>query len=447
MPNLSEDTERNVTHAAAPPPDPAAVVLEMRAVSRSFTEPSGEPRHVLADIDLALHTGEILGLLGRSGSGKSTLLRIAGGLVRPSSGTVTYRGAPLAGPTDGIAVVFQTFALYPWLTVIENVELGLDALGLAPGDARARAAAAIELIGLDGFESAFPRELSGGMRQRVGFARALVSEPVLLLMDEPFSALDVLTAETLRTDFLDLWDAHQLSTRSVLMVTHNIEEAVLMCDRILVLGGGPAHIEATLNVPLPRPRSRHDPAVQAIVGKIYAALTARIADATADRAATGGALAMKLPNVSSHHLAGFVETLAAAPYDGHAELGTIAAALALRVDALHSTAAALHLLAFAEWRDRTIRLSAAGQVFAQSDDDARRRLFREHVVRFVPLAEHIDEVLGEREGRRAPRERFELELEDRLDPRSADQALRVVTDWGRYAGLFDYDDHTRTFGR
>ena len=447
MSNLDESTERNVANATVPPSDTAAIVLEMQAVCKSFTKPSGEPLHVLANIDLALHEGEILGLLGRSGSGKSTLLRIAGGLVKPSSGAVAYRGAPLAGPTDGIAVVFQTFALYPWLTVIENVELGLDALGLAARDVRARAAAAIELIGLDGFESAFPRELSGGMRQRVGFARALVSEPVLLLMDEPFSALDVLTAETLRTDFLDLWDARQLSTRAVLMVTHNIEEAVLMCDRILVLGAAPARIEAMLNVPLPHPRSRHDPAVQAIVGKIYATLTTRIADATAGQEATGSALAMKLPDVSSHHLAGFVDTLAAAPYDGHVELGTIASALALRVDALYATAAALHLLAFAEWHGPSIRLSAAGHVFAQSADDARRRLFREHVVRFVPLAAHIDEVLGERAGHRAPRARFELELEDHLDPRSAEQALRVVTDWGRYAGLFDYDDHTRTFGR
>ncbi len=447
MSNLDESTERNVANATVPPSDTAAIVLEMQAVCKSFTKPSGEPLHVLANIDLALHEGEILGLLGRSGSGKSTLLRIAGGLVKPSSGAVAYRGAPLSGPTDGIAVVFQTFALYPWLTVIENVELGLDALDLAARDVRARAAAAIELIGLDGFESAFPRELSGGMRQRVGFARALVSEPVLLLMDEPFSALDVLTAETLRTDFLDLWDARQLSTRAVLMVTHNIEEAVLMCDRILVLGAAPARIEAMLNVPLPHPRSRHDPAVQAIVGKIYATLTTRIADATAGQEATGSALAMKLPDVSSHHLAGFVDTLAAAPYDGHVELGTIASALALRVDALYATAAALHLLAFAEWHGRSIRLSAAGHVFAQSADDARRRLFREHVVRFVPLAAHIDEVLGERAGHRAPRARFELELEDHLDPRSAEQALRVVTDWGRYAGLFDYDDHTRTFGR
>nr|WP_232431800.1 nitrate/sulfonate/bicarbonate ABC transporter ATP-binding protein [Burkholderia ubonensis] len=409
--------------------------------------PSGAPLRVLADVDLALREGEILGLLGRSGSGKSTLLRIAAGLVKPSSGAVRYRGRPLAGPTDGIAVVFQTFALYPWLTVLENVELGLDALGVGTDVARERSLAAIELIGLDGFESAFPRELSGGMRQRVGFARALVSDPVLLLMDEPFSALDVLTAETLRTDFLDLWNARQLPIKAVMMVTHNIEEAVLMCDRIQVLGTGPGHVEATLRVGLPHPRNRRDPAFQAIVGEIYAALTARSAGAGDSGDAARGGLATRLPDVSSHHLAGFIDALAAAPHEGHAALGGLASALALRVDALFPLAAALHMLEFAEWREQTIRLTAAGHVFARGDDDARRHLFREHLVRFVPLAAHIDEVLGEREGHRAPRARFELELEDHLDARNADQVLRVVIDWGRYAGLFDYDDHTRTFGR
>ncbi|WP_042588050.1 ABC transporter ATP-binding protein [Burkholderia sp. MSHR3999] len=424
-----------------------ATVLELEAVCKSFAMPSGAPLRVLANVDLALREGEILGLLGRSGSGKSTLLRIAAGLVKPSSGAVWYRGRPLAGPTDGIAVVFQTFALYPWLTVLENVELGLDALGVGTDVARERSLAAIELIGLDGFESAFPRELSGGMRQRVGFARALVSDPVLLLMDEPFSALDVLTAETLRTDFLDLWNARQLPIKAVMMVTHNIEEAVLMCDRIQVLGTGPGHVEATLRVGLPHPRNRRDPAFQAIVGEIYAALTARSAGAGDSGDAARGGLATRLPDVSSHHLAGFIDALAAAPHEGHAALGGLASALALRVDALFPLAAALHMLEFAEWREQTIRLTAAGHVFARGDDDARRRLFREHLVRFVPLAAHIDEVLGEREGHRAPRARFELELEDHLDARNADQVLRVVIDWGRYAGLFDYDDHTRTFGR
>ncbi|WP_186115129.1 nitrate/sulfonate/bicarbonate ABC transporter ATP-binding protein [Burkholderia gladioli] len=432
---------------AGAPREPGAIVLEMEHICQFFPKPSGEPRRVLDGIGLVLREGEILGLLGRSGSGKSTLLRIAAGLLGPTSGSVRYLGRPLEGPTEGIAVVFQTFALYPWLTVIENVELGLDALGLAARDARERARAAIEQIGLVGFESAYPRELSGGMRQRVGFARALVGGPCLLLMDEPFSALDVLTAEMLCTDFLDLWESHRLPTRAVMMVTHNIEEAVLMCDRVTVLGAGPARIEATLEIALPRPRNRRDPAFQAIVGRIYGMLTARIADRGQAAAASRQGLALALPEVTSHHLAGFVETLAGPPYDGHAELGVIAAALALRVEALYPTAAALHLLALAEWQERTLRLSAAGQVFARADEATRRRLFREHVLRFVPLAGHIDEVLGERVGHRAPRARFELELEDHLDARGADRALRVVIDWGRYAGLFDYDDPTQSFRR
>ena len=214
-------------------------VIEMRHVCKSFARPSGEPLTVLADINLSIRNGEILGLVGRSGSGKSTLLRVAAGLIEPTSGNALYCGKSLQGPAEGIAVVFQTFALFPWLTVSENVELGLDAVGVAREEARKRAMSAIDLIGLDGFQSAYPRELSGGMRQRVGFARAFVLRPTVLLMDEPFSALDVLTAETLRTDFLDLWIEHQLPTKSVLLVTHNIEEAVTMCDRVLVLSSHP----------------------------------------------------------------------------------------------------------------------------------------------------------------------------------------------------------------
>jgi NitT/TauT family transport system ATP-binding protein len=424
----------------------ALPIVALDKVGMSFAKPSGEPLPVLEKIDLEVREGEILGLLGRSGSGKSTLLRVAAGLVKPSSGDVQYRGHPLRGPEEGIAVVFQTFALYPWLTVLDNVELGLDALRVATTEARERAMSAIDLIGLDGFESAFPRELSGGMRQRVGFARALVSEPTLLLMDEPFSALDVLTAETLRTDFLDLWLEHQLPIKAMLLVTHNIEEAVLMCDRIQVLGGSPAHIVATMNVQLAHPRNRLDPAFRAVVNEIYSVLTSRLAESADASAKASLGLALRLPNISSHRLDGFIDSIASALHGGSAELEKIAASRMLKVDELFLIAGAMHVLEFAEMHEGNIKLTAAGRVFAQSNGDERKRLFREHLVQFVPLAAHIREVLDEREGHRAPRERFELELQDHLNQSDADSTLRTVIDWGRYAGLFSYDDHTRTFG-
>jgi len=429
----------------APAADTALPIIELDKVCMSYTKPSGIPLPILADIDLKVRAGEIVGLLGRSGSGKSTLLRIAAGLIKPSSGRVIYRGEPLRGPTQGISVVFQTFALYPWLTVIDNVELGLDALRVSTEEARKRATSAIEMIGLDGFQSALPRELSGGMKQRVGFARALVSEPTLLLMDEPFSALDVLTAETLRTDFLDLWVGRQLTIKAVLMVTHNIEEAVMMCDRILVLGASPAHIVTSVSVPLPHPRDRVDPAFRAIVGEIYAVLTARLVDAMDTSSANHGGLALCLPDVSSHRLDGFMDKIAAASSAGYVDLAMIAASLMEKVDDLLPIAGAAHILEFAELRNGSMRLTAAGRVFAQAGDDGRKRLFREHLVQFVPLIAHIREVLDERGDHQAPRERFELELQDHLNQHDADRTLRTAIDWGRYAGLFSYDDHTRRF--
>jgi len=420
-------------------------IVEMRMVGKAFAKPSGEPIAVLEDINLALREGEIVGLLGRSGSGKSTLLRIAGGLIQPTAGAVFYRGEPLSAPAAGIAIVFQSFALFPWLTVLENVEVGLDAVGLAPAEARRRAMAAIDLIGLDGFQSAYPRELSGGMRQRVGFARATVIEPVLLLMDEPFSALDVLTAETLRSDFLDLWLRRQLPTKSVLLVTHNIEEAVLMCDRIFVLSSNPGRLAAELPVLLPHPRDRGDAEFRAIVDELYATLTSRATEAIGAQSQIHGGLVQPLPAVSANRIAGFVETLAARPYDGRADLATIAAALALDIKDLFQVAEALHILEFAELSGVSIKLTAAGRVFEQSGTDDRKRLFSEHLLRFVPLAAHIRRVLLERENHLAPRVRFESELEDHLSSIDAEQTLRAVTGWGRYAELFTYDDTTRTF--
>ena len=255
-------------------------LLDVRAVRRAFPKPDGSELLVLDGVELTVGEGEIVGLLGRSGSGKSTLLRLIAGLARPTSGRISYLGRPVTGPAPGIAMVFQSFALFPWLTVLENVQIGLEALGLPETDVRRRALAAIDLIGLDGFESAYPRELSGGMRQRVGFARALVVHPNLLLMDEPFSALDVLTAETLRSDFLDLWGEGQLPIKAVILVTHNIEEAVFMCDRVLVFSTNPGRVISEIKVDLPHPRDRLTPTFRELVERIYVVLTARAAATT-----------------------------------------------------------------------------------------------------------------------------------------------------------------------
>lgn len=424
--------------------DDNSPIIDLRNICMAFARRGGEPLPVLEDINVLIRTGEIIGLLGRSGSGKSTLLRIAAGLMKPTSGEVVYRGAHLTEPAEGIAVVFQTFALFPWLTVLENVEAGLDALGLPRGQARQRAQEAIDLIGLDGFQSAYPRELSGGMRQRVGFARAIATTPDVLLMDEPFSALDVLTAETLRTDFLDLWEEHELPTKSVLMVTHNIEEAVLMCDRLLVLSSNPAHVAAEIAVTIPRPRNRLDDEFGSIVDNVYSVLTARtIASLGALKQAHGHV--QPLPPAPVSRISGLIEVLEAQPYRGRAELDTLASSLSLDITHLFPIAEALHILEFAELKDGALKLTAAGHVFARSSIDERKRLFREHLLRFVPLTAHICRVLHERGSCGAPRQRFDVELEDHLTHREAERTLRAATAWGRYAELFAYNDKTGTF--
>lgn len=420
-------------------------IVEMRKVCKSFPRPSGKPLTVLEDINLSLRDGEILGLVGRSGSGKSTLLRIAGGLMQPTSGDVLYCGEPLVGPAEGIAVVFQTFALFPWLTVLENVELGLDALGVARDEARRRSTAAIDLIGLDGFESAYPRELSGGMRQRVGFARAMVIQPTVFLMDEPFSSLDILTAETLRTDFMDLWIEHQLPTKSILLVTHNIEEAVMMCDRVLVLSSHPGSIAAEIPVPLPHPRDRLDREFHSIVDEFYSILTARTVESLKMQTQLHGGFMRPLPALGINRILGFIEALASRPYEGQADLATIAHVPALAIKDVLAAAEVLHILEFAELKEGSIKLTAAGRVFAQSGTEERKRLFREHLLRFVPFAAHIRHVLEEREGRSAPRVRFESELEDHLSSSEAERTLETIIRWGRYAEVFDYDDEAKTF--
>src|SRR5712671_4763495 len=418
-------------------------ILTVSGVSRGFARGSGEVR-VLADVDLSLYSGEIVGLLGRSGSGKSTLLRIIAGLIKPSGGEVIYRGRPVTGPAEGIAMVFQTFALLPWLTVLQNVEAGLEALGVPGTESRRRALSGIDLIGLDGLESAYPRELSGGMRQRVGFARALVVEPTILLLDEPFSALDVLTAETIRTDLLDLWIEHRLPTKSMLLVTHNIEEAVFMCDRILLFSSNPGRVSAEIEVTFPHPRNRLDAAFRQMVDDIYAKMTARAIAGAAEHPQRLH-LGSRLPPVSTNMMAGLMETVAGPPYDGTADLPEIARTLQLEVDELFPVAEILQYLGFAEIKEGDITLSADARNFAELDTQSRKKIFAEHLLASVPLAQHIRHVLDERPGHRAPRVRFEQELEDQLSDNAAEETLDAVIDWGRYAEIFAYDDQAEMF--
>ncbi len=417
------------------------VILSVKKVSHGFNKTHGELL-ILDDVNLTLGAGEIVGLLGRSGSGKSTLLRIIAGLITPSAGEVDYLDKPLDGPAKGIAMVFQTFALFPWLTVLQNVEAGLEALGVAAAERRKRALAAIDLIGLDGFENAYPRELSGGMRQRVGFARALVVDPTLLLMDEPFSALDVLTAETLRTDLLDLWSQGRMPIKSVLIVTHNIEEAVFMCDRILVLSSNPGRVVAEIKVPFKHPRNRLDPVFRRLVDDVYAKMTARPAGDTVKK---GLVLGTRLPHVSTNLIAGLIETLAGAPYHGRADMPDIAHSLHLEVDDLFPIAEVLQFLGFADVREGDIFLTPQARVFAESDTQPRKVMFAEHLLLYVPLAALIKTVLDERPGHRAPRLRFEQELEDSLSDGAAKETLDTVINWGRYAEIFSYNDQTEFF--
>lgn len=421
-------------------------LVEVRGVRQVYGKGQGAKLVVLDNVDLTLRENEIVGLLGRSGSGKSTLLRSIAGLIRPTEGTVSFPANPdLEGETS-VAMVFQSFALFPWLTVQQNVELGLEALRVAPAERKRRALAAIDLIGLDGFESAYPKELSGGMRQRVGLARALVVNPAILLMDEPFSALDVLTAETLRTDLLDLWCEGRMPIKSILMVTHNIEEAVLMCDRILVFSSNPGRVAAEMRVDLPQPRNRQDPAFRAMVEDIYARMTVRSAPSpVGDGLFPGTGVAMVLPEVSTNSLAGLMEEIASPQFEGKADLPELANELMMEADELFPVAETLQLLRFAELEGGDIRLTPAARRYVAADVDTRKQIFARHLLSYVPLAKHIRKVLDDRPTQAAPGRRFRDQLTDHMSEDYAEQTLRAVTHWGRYAEVFAYNDASDTF--
>ncbi|QKV73941.1 nitrate/sulfonate/bicarbonate ABC transporter ATP-binding protein [Amycolatopsis sp. Hca4] len=415
-------------------------LITVEKVSKSFTGSEGDALRVLDEITLELRAGEIVALLGRSGSGKSTLLRTIAGLIAPTSGSVRYRGEELNGANPGTALVFQSFALMPWLTVQDNVELGLAARGVPPAERRERALAAIDLIGLDGFESAYPKELSGGMRQRVGFARALVLEPDLLLMDEPFSALDVLTSENLRTELMSLWTGQRFPTKSICIVTHNIEEAVQLADRILVLGANPGHLRAEVTVDLARPRDRKSPAFAALVDRLYDLLTGREPDVTEPEPAEATPTARPLPAASVGGLAGLAEIVHAR--GGRADLPDLAAELNFEVDDLLPLVDAAALLGLLFVAGADLHLTPIGQAFTTADIQASKKIFAEQARDRAPLVRTIYKALAASADGNL-RAGFFLDLLRRgFSAEDARQQLDTAINWGRYAELFDFDTDT-----
>ena len=426
-------------------------LVEVRGLRKTFATRDGE-LPVLEGIDLHVREGEIVALLGRSGSGKSTLLRCIAGLIPPTDGLVLYREQPFVGTNPGAAMVFQSFALLPWLTVQQNVELGLEARGQQPAERAGRALRAIDLIGLDGFESAYPKELSGGMRQRVGFARALVTEPDILLMDEPFSALDVLTAENLRTELLELWAGGEFPTRAILIVTHNIEEAVLFADRVIVLGTNPGTIKAEIPIALQRPRDRRGPEFEALLDRIYGIMTGRDVEeelsrpaAAAPQPAAAEPGQVMLPHASVDGFSGLLEILRDA--GGSADLADLADDLSLEVDDLLPLVDASLLLGFVTTHDGELRLTGTGRRFADADIQSSKQQFATVAREHVPLVRTIHSAL-QRADDGALKEAFFLDLLRRQY--SADEAraqLDTAIDWGRYGELYEYAADTAEITR
>jgi len=418
-------------------------LISVRTLSKSFSGPDGHPVPVLEGINLDVEEGEFVALLGRSGSGKSTLLRCIAGLMAPTEGEVLFRGQRLVGTNRDTTMVFQTFALLPWLTVQQNVEIGLEARKVPPGPRTERALRAIDLVGLDGYESAYPKELSGGMRQRVGFARALVVEPAALLMDEPFSALDVLTSENLRGELLELWEGQRFPTKTMVMVTHNIEEAVLLADRILVLGTNPGRIRADMRNPLPRPRRRRTPDFDALVDEIYRLMTHRDSVPAEPAAHTGGPRAgsvgdSPLPQATVDGLSGLAEILLGR-HDGAADLPDLADNLGLEVDELLPLVDALVMLGFAQLSGERLVLSREGRIFAGANIQDSKEIFARASLDRAPLVRTIYRALGNSIDGNLPSGFFTDILRTRFGEEEATRQLDVAVNWGRYAELYAYD--------
>jgi NitT/TauT family transport system ATP-binding protein len=417
-------------------------IIEARKLEKFYPQPDGGRIQVIAPTDLAIYPGQIIALLGPSGCGKSTMLRMLTGLSPTSSGSVYWHGQPVAGEMPNVSIVFQSFALFPWMTVIENVEAPLEARGVVEFERHKRALRIIDAVGLDGFESAYPKELSGGMKQRVGVARALVVEPEVLFMDEPFSALDVLTAETLRGELLELWLGNKIPTRAIFIVTHNIEEAVILADRIIVLGRNPAHIHAEFAVDMAHPRDHKEPRFIELVDRVYRALTRRD-HPEATPAELQGILAAKqkgammLPHTRPGGITGLLEILV--DQGGRANLHVLADELSLEVDALLPAVDTLVLLGLLKLVEGDAIITPDGEAFAKGDIQDRKKIFRASVLANVPILRQMEQALKAKANRTLPAEFFQDLLDEHFSEDESQRQLETAIQWGRYAELFDYD--------
>src|SRR5450755_929125 len=421
-------------------------IIEARKLEKFYPQPDGTRIQVISPTDLAVYPGQIIALLGPSGCGKSTMLRMLTGLSPTSGGSVYWHGQPVAGEDPNVSIVFQSFALFPWLTVLENVEAPLEARGIVEVERHKRALRIIDAVGLDGFESAYPKELSGGMKQRVGVARALVVEPEVLFMDEPFSALDVLTAETLRGELLELWLGHKIPTRAIFIVTHNIEEAVILADRIIVLGRNPAHIHADFTVTMPYPRERKTSQFISLVDDIYRVLTRPDEHSIVTTAATvapGKPAAQKpimLPHTRPGGVAGLLEILV--DLGGRIDLHKLADELSLEVDALLPTVDTAVLLGTLHVEEGDAIITPEGQEFARADIQTRKKMFRKAALANVPLLRQMEQSLKAKADRTLPDEFFRDLLDEHFSDDESRRQLETAIQWGRYAELFDYDAAT-----
>lgn len=418
-------------------------LLQVDRVTRVFGK--GERSFIaVKDINLSIRRGEFVALLGPSGCGKSTLLRMITGLISPSEGAVLYRGQPVNGINPYATMVFQSFALYPWLTVLDNVALALEARGVAKPERFTRAEKLLDLVGMDGFESAYPRELSGGMRQKVGFARALAVEPELLCLDEPFSALDVLSAESLRGELMELWASGQLPTQAILMVSHNIEEAILMADRVVVMGKEPGHIVAEFAVDLPKPRSRSQAGFEAMIDRVYGAIAGKTEHETAEIGTAPGAPGQTriLPSSSVEAMTGMIDHLNEMNGDGY-DIYKLENDLGIEMSQMVASIEMAEMLGFATVNQGDIALTPLGQAFSDASILTRKELFANRARR-LPMIRWMMDMLHAVPDEILPWRVFYTALLREFPDDIATRQLDVAIDWGRYAELLDYDDRNET---